>query len=250
MQEQERIRVLVVHDEHLVDAGLTATLGTAAGCEVVAPPRPAARGAALPRWLAQRQVDIVITDYEQGLRLAEALRLAPPAPGAGAPRTMIVTARATQAEIRGALRQGVAGYLAAASSRSEIVDAVRKVHLGMRHVSEPLAHRLLEDLLGEALTPRECEVLRLAAEGCANKVIAARLNVELGTVKCHMKAVMDKLQAANRTEAVVIAGRRGLLALQRARSGAGDAPAFRPPFKDRARAPAPLRCAAEPASFS
>jgi len=225
MGGQTRIRVLVRHDEQLVEAGLAATLARQPDCDLIAPNPGAPNDGALLAQLERHGVDVVLTDFERGLRLADALqRTQGPFRLAGA-RTLIVTGRSTQAEIRTALRHGVAGYLAATSSLDEIVDAVRKVHLGVRHVSEPLARSLLEDLLGEQLTPREGEVLRLAAQGCANKVIAARLNVELGTVKCHMKSVMDKLQAGNRTEAVVIASQRGLLTLHRAPPRAGWCPA-------------------------
>ncbi|WP_200230241.1 response regulator transcription factor [Rubrivivax gelatinosus] len=223
MGAMSRIRLLVRHGEHLVDAGLAATLARQPDCELVAP-APLPPDDLLPAWLAERGVDIVVTDYERGLRLAERLQRAP----APRPRTMIVTGRSTQAEVRAALRHGVGGYLGADSSGDEVVDAVRKLHRGVRHLSAPIAQRLLDGLLGEALTPRETEVLRLAAQGLANKVIAARLKVELGTVKCHMKAVMDKLQAGNRTEAVVVASQRGLLDLHHARPGADLPPAPAP----------------------
>jgi two-component system NarL family response regulator len=126
---------------------------------------------------------------------------------------MVVTSRVTQAEIRTALRHGVGAYLTTTSPTSEVADAVRNVQMGVRHVSQALARSLLDDMLDEQLTPRENDVLRLAAQGFANKVIAVRLQVELGTVKCHMRAILDKLHAGNRTEAVVIAHQRGLLAL-------------------------------------
>ena len=126
---------------------------------------------------------------------------------------MVVTSRATQSEIRTALKHGVAGYLTSTSPANEVMDAVLNVQMGIRHVSGSLAIGLLDNVLNEQLTPRETDVLRLAAQGLANKVIAARLQVELGTIKCHMRGILEKLGASNRTEAVVIAHERGLLAL-------------------------------------
>lgn len=211
-----RTRIVVTHADHLVDAGLKATLAGQPGLDLVALHRAPARELRLLAELDAQGVEVVVADYDSGVWLARAAQQLPWAPRSPA-RVMIVTGRVTQADIRSALKLGVAGYLTITSSSAEITDAVRKVGLGMRYVSDLLARSLLEDLLGERLTPRESEVLQLAAQGCANKVIAARLRVELGTVKCHMKAVLDKLQASNRTEAVIIANQRGLLALDRAR---------------------------------
>lgn len=205
-------RVLVMHGENLLDEGLAATLSRHADLEVLAPCTAIEMEAVLDR-LSEQRADIVITDYDRGVWLAGALQRTQVPFRPVRPRVMVITSRATQSEIRAALTQGVAAYLTNKSSLDEVVDAVRKMQLGIRHVSEPLARSLLDDLLGEQLTPREGEVLRLVAQGLPNKVIAAQLQVELGTVKCHMRAVLDKLRAGSRTEAVVIAHRRGLLAL-------------------------------------
>jgi two-component system NarL family response regulator len=214
MEISHKMKVLIMHGESLIDAGLAATLTRHDDVEVLEPSAHDAAQTALVHWLAQERADILITDYDRGMRLADALQRTQVPFRPVRPRIMVVTSRATQTEIQGALKLGIGGYLLSTSRSDEVIDAVRKLHLGVRHVSEPLMRLLLDDMAGERLTPRETEVLRLAALGCANKVIAARLQVELGTVKCHMKAVLDKLGASNRTEAVVIAHRRGLLAPQ------------------------------------
>jgi DNA-binding NarL/FixJ family response regulator len=226
MNDFTKIRILVMHGENLIDAGLVATLSRHADIEILEP-CTARDPQAVLQGLPGQRADILITDYERGVWLAAALHEEQVPFRPVRPRLILVTSRATQNEIRTALKQGVAGYLTASSPADEVLEAVRKVQMGMRHVSEPLAGKLLDDLLGEQLTPRESQVLRLAAEGLANKVIAARLRVELGTVKCHMRAVLDKLRAGNRTEAVVIAQQRGLLALVRPSSSATGAPASR-----------------------
>lgn len=220
MDVSSRIKVLITHGESLIDAGLAATLSPHDDIDVVASCAHGAPVTALLERLAHEPADILITDYDRGMQVADALQRSRVPFRPVRPRIMLVTGRATQAEIQHALKQSIGGYLMTTSPSAEVIDAVRRVHLGVRHVSEPLLRLLLDDMTGEHLTPRETEVLRLAALGCANKVIAARLQVELGTVKCHMTAVLDKLGASNRTEAVVIAHRRGLLAPQAVGRGA------------------------------
>jgi DNA-binding NarL/FixJ family response regulator len=212
MSSLAKTRVLVMHGENLIDAGLAFTLSRHADIEVLEPCMAEGVNAVL-NWLYAQRADILITDYDRGVSLATALNRTELASRPSRPRLMVVTNRATRAEIRHALKHGVAGYLTNTSPADEVVHAVRNVQMGIRHVSEPLARSLLDDLLDEQLTPRESEVLRLAAQGLSNKVIAGRLRVELGTVKCHMCAILDKLRAGNRTEAVVIAQQQGLLAL-------------------------------------
>lgn len=231
MEIREKTKVLIMHGESLIDAGLAATLARYDDVEVLEPVAHDAAQTALLRRCVQERADILITDYNRGMRVADALQSTRVPFRPVRPRIMVVTSRATQAEIQGALKQGVDGYLLSTSPSDEIIDAVRKLHLGVRHVSEPLLRLLLDDMAGERLTRRETDVLRLAALGCVNKVIAERLQVELGTVKCHMTAVLDKLGASNRTEAVVIAQRRGLLAPQAlVRDAAVSRP---PPLRDR-----------------
>lgn len=207
----QQTRVLVMHGENLVDAGLAVTLSRHPDVEVLKPCTADTPDAVL-HWLFEQRVDILITDYDRAMPLAVALEKAAESFHRACPHVVVVTNRTTQAEVRHALKLGVAGYLTHTSPADEVVDAVRNVRLGIRHVSGPLARSLLDDLLDEQLTPRETEVLRLAAQGFANKVIASRLLVEVGTVKCHMRAILEKLRAGNRTEAVVIAHQRGLLA--------------------------------------
>jgi DNA-binding NarL/FixJ family response regulator len=214
MGQRSAFRTLVMHRDYLVDAGLAATLARHADIHVLEPcPRSLPSGESL-RWIVGQAADIVITDYDRGLWMLDAAQRGHASFGPALPRAMIVTDRVRQAEIQMALKHGVAGYLTMTTAAEEIISAVRKVGMGVRHVSEGLASSLIDDLLGEQLTRREAEVLKWVALGSPNKVIAARLNVELGTIKCHMRSVLDKLGAGNRTEAVVIANRRGLLALR------------------------------------
>jgi DNA-binding NarL/FixJ family response regulator len=214
MGQRSVFRTIVMHSDYLVDAGLAAALARHADIQVLEPCPTSLRSGERLCWLAGQAADIVITDYDRGLWILDAAQRGHVPFSPVLPRTMIVTDRVTQAEIHTALKNGVAGYLTVTTAAEETINAVRKVGMGVRHISEGLAGSLIDDLLGEKLTPRESEVLKWVALGSPNKVIAARLNIELGTVKCHMRSVLQKLGAGNRTEAVVIANRRGLLALR------------------------------------
>ena len=212
MTRSRLTRVVVLHRDCLVDEGLAATLGRPLDMEVVET-RPVHGCQDMAAWLAAEAVDVVVTDHDRGVSLAQALRRSEGDLHTRQPRIVVVAAWVLPVQIRFALRHGVSGYMLVDSPSNEVVDAVRKVRTGLRHVSEPLARGLLEDMLSLQLTPRETQVLHLAARGLANKVIASHLQVELATIKCHMKAVMSKLNASNRTEAVVLASQRGLLTI-------------------------------------
>jgi len=184
------IKVLVDHEDTLLQAGLATLLARFDELAL-------AQGA---------DVDVVVTDYLGALRR---LRQAGD-PDAG-PRIVVLTRRDSELDIRCALSQGVDGYMIVGCSVDAIVDAVRAVHQGLRHLDPVATHRVAESMFHEPLTGREKQVLQLVATGCANKVIAARLQIGVGTVKTHMRSVLDKLDAASRTEAAAVAHRRGLL---------------------------------------
>ncbi len=186
------IKILVEHEDTLLQAGL-ATLLTRFPDLVLAHD-------------ADAPVDVVVADYNAGLRHLRQNA----AVGAG-PRIVVLTRRDSEIDIRCALAQGVDGYMVAGCSVDSVADAVRAVHQGLRHLDPVATHRIAESMFHEPLTGRETQVLQLVATGCANKVIAARLQIGIGTVKTHMRSVLDKLDVASRTEAAAVARRRGLL---------------------------------------
>ena len=211
MLPQSKIIVLSAHSEPLIDLGLVTTLARSSGVELISMGETAPSDAALLDFIASCRPDVVITDYERAGWLSEQqAQLA--GHRKSRPRIVVISNRGSQAEVRKAMKQGVSGYLVGSASCDEVLESVKRVFMGMRHVSDALARCLLQDVLEEQLTRRECDVLQLAALGCSNKTIATRLEVELGTVKSHMTAILDKLGAKNRTEAVLIANERGLLA--------------------------------------
>jgi DNA-binding NarL/FixJ family response regulator len=185
------LRLRVDHEDTLLQAGLAALL---------------ARYPDLALATEDAAADVVVTDYGAAMR-----RVRERASRPGAPRVVVLTRRDSEIDIRCALAQGVDGYLVVGCSVDSVAEAARAVHQGLRHLDAVATHRIAESMFHEPLTGRETEVLQLAAIGCANKVIAARLQIGVGTVKTHMRSLLDKLDVASRTEAAAVAHRRGLL---------------------------------------
>jgi DNA-binding NarL/FixJ family response regulator len=118
-------------------------------------------------------------------------------------------------EIYKSLEAGVRGYLLKEMVHTEVVRAIRVVHAGKRLMPPEVAERLSEHFPQAALTPREVEVLGCVAEGLGNKEIGARLGTAAGTVKMHLQNILLKLGASDRTHAVTLAVRRGIIYLDR-----------------------------------
>ena len=126
-------------------------------------------------------------------------------------RIIMLTTSDSDGEIQRALRAGAAAYLLKSMPKNELLAVIRSVHSGQRHVPPDVAARLAEHLGEENLTTRELEVLRLIRDGYRNKQIADQLAIAETTVNFHIKNLVDKLGANDRTHAVTIALRRGLL---------------------------------------
>jgi DNA-binding NarL/FixJ family response regulator len=126
-------------------------------------------------------------------------------------RIIMLTTSDADGDIQRALRAGAAAYLLKNTPKKELVTVIRSVHAGQRHIPPEVAARLAEFLGDDGLTPREMDVLRLIRDGHRNKEIAARLTISEATVNFHIKNLVSKLRANDRTHAVTIAVRRGLL---------------------------------------
>lgn len=126
-------------------------------------------------------------------------------------RIIMLTTTDSDGEIQRAMRAGASAYILKSVPKNDLLAAIRTVHAGRRHVTPDVAARLAEHMGEEDLTTRELEVLRLIRDGFRNKQIADRLAIAETTVNFHIKNLVDKLGANDRTHAVTIAIRRGLL---------------------------------------
>jgi DNA-binding NarL/FixJ family response regulator len=128
-------------------------------------------------------------------------------------RIIVLTTYAGDVQASAALRAGASGYLLKSLVSKELLETIRAVHAGKRRVPGEIASEIAEHVADDALSQREIDVLRRVAAGKSNKVIAAELNISEGTVKTHMKSILPKLDATDRTHAVMIALKRGIFDL-------------------------------------
>ncbi len=212
------IRILVADDHPVVREGLVAILGTQPDFNVVG---EAGDGLAAVAMASQLIPDVILLDLEMpGLDGVEALRrIRAACPEA---RAIIFTVFDTDERILAAVQAGAQGYLLKGVPRDEIFNAVRVVSNGGSLLQPVVASKVLRHLAGDqgrhqegsdALTEREMEVLRLMAQGRANKEIGATLFISERTVKFHVSSILSKLGAANRTEAVARAAQQGLVGM-------------------------------------
>jgi DNA-binding NarL/FixJ family response regulator len=126
-------------------------------------------------------------------------------------RIIVLTTYSGDVQALRALKAGAMGYLLKSSVRKELLDAIRAVHSGRRYIYAEISSQIAEHVGGATLTDREITILSLAAEGKANKSIAWQLSITEDTVKAHMKNIFLKLNATDRTHAVTVARKRGIL---------------------------------------
>jgi two-component system NarL family response regulator len=205
MPQQTRIKVVLAHSDPLIAAGLVTLLRKRRDFEVFVSSR-ALTSNATTRHL--QPAHVVVADYDSGLRLLASA-------GAGSPRVMILTHSDSEAQICRALEQGARGYLLLGCSLQELINALRSVNAGGLGLGPLVVSRMADWMKHQALTRREEDILRQLMLGLSNKGISRRLTLAVGTVKTHVKAILRKLDATNRTEAVAIAQRRGILREER-----------------------------------
>ena len=128
-------------------------------------------------------------------------------------RILVLTTYAGDATALRALKAGAHGYLLKSAMRTDLIDAIRAVHDGGRHIPPEVATQIAVHAIGETLTEREIEILSLVAAGNPNKQIARRLGISEDTVKAHLKRIFAKLGVADRTHAVTVAAKRGIIEL-------------------------------------
>jgi len=201
------IRILIVDDHPVVCSGLTSMLSAQTGIEVVG---SAASGEEALAMVQRDGPDLMLLDLRMpgmdGIGVLNALkRIEHP------PRVVVLTSFEKDEDIYRAIRAGAQGYLLKDTSESEMVAAISVVHSGKRYIPRHIAARLADRLMRSDLTPRELQILELLAQGSTNKQIAGSLDISDNTVRHHVNSIMEKLQVSDRTEAVAMALRSGVL---------------------------------------
>jgi DNA-binding NarL/FixJ family response regulator len=192
------VSVMILCADPIIAAGLSAVLHKVPNFRIV--PAPEAGDLVWGPSLA----DVVVADYETALRLAQS------APQQ-AKKLLVFTNHDSEPRICQALESGASGYLLYGVGLPELFDAIRSVRTGGVALSPLAAARITNRIQGKPLTAREKAVLEQLMLGLSNKLIASRLNLGVGTVKTHLKSILEKLDAPSRTGAVIAAQRRGLL---------------------------------------
>jgi DNA-binding NarL/FixJ family response regulator len=200
---------LTVDDHPLLREGIAAIINSQPDMSIVA--EAASSSEAVQRFREHRP-DVTLMD----LRLPDAsgidAMIAIRAEFADA-RIIMLTTFEGDVEIQRALEAGARGYMLKSMPPRELVDVIRQVHAGKKRVPSEVASSLAEHLSDESLTTREIDVLRHVADGNRNRDIAEQLYISEETVKVHVKHIMEKLGASDRTQAVAIAVRRGIIQL-------------------------------------
>ena len=209
LTDSPKIRILIVDDHPVVRHGLAAMLSYQPDMEVVA---EADTGLAAIDGFERHAPDVTLMDLSLPVMSGVDAILAIRRRDTKA-RIIVLTTFSGDVHAIKALKAGAAGYLLKDASRTDLLDTIRRVHRGDKCVPAAVAAALAEHAGDQALTNREIEVLRHVAAGNSNKVVAHRLCVSEDTVKAHMRNILVKLCASDRTHAVTIATHRGFLAL-------------------------------------
>lgn len=209
MSSAAPIRILTVDDHPLIRAGLAAFLKTESDIEVIA---EAGNGEEAIERYRELRPDIVLMDLSMPLMDGLAATRAILDEFSDA-RVIVLTTYDGDEDIHRALAAGARGYLVKDMLVDEVMDVVRAVHQGRRGIPPAVAAKLAEHTPRIPLTPRETEVLSLVAKGLSNGEVAGRIGRTEGTVKVHLKNILQKLGVDDRTDAVTTALRRGFIRL-------------------------------------
>jgi DNA-binding NarL/FixJ family response regulator len=209
VRDARAIRILSVDDHLLLREGIAAVLEGQPDMDLVG---QAASGREAIDSFRQLRPDITLMDLRMpdmnGIDAIMAIRSE-----FSNARIIVLTTFAGDAQAAAALKAGASGYLLKNLVRKELLETIRAVHAGKRRVPPEIATEIAEHVADDALTEREIQILRGVAAGKSNKLIAAELKIAEDTVKTHMKSILPKLDASDRTHAVTIALKRGIFHL-------------------------------------
>jgi DNA-binding NarL/FixJ family response regulator len=203
------IRILTVDDHPLLREGIAALIENQSDMELIA---EASNGREALEQFRQHRPDVTLMDLQMpevgGIDAMSTIRGEFPDA-----RIIVLTTHAGDVQVSRALKAGARAYLLKNLLRKELLDTIRAVHAGQKRISPEVAAEIAVHATDDSLTPREVDVLRLVAGGNANKEIAARLSLTEETVKSHIRNILGKLGANDRTHAVAIGLKRGILDL-------------------------------------
>jgi two-component system, NarL family, response regulator len=203
------IRILAVDDHPLLRGGIAALIAAQPDMQLIA---EASRGEEAVEQFRRHRPDITLMDLQMkgmsGIEAIIAIHAEFPAA-----KIIVLTNLEGDALAQRALKAGAQGYLLKGSMRTDLPETVRSVYRGAKAIDSDVAVRLAEHVSDERLSPREIEVLSLIAAGNSNKMISARLDLSEETTKAHVKNIIAKLHAHDRTHAVTVALRRGIIQL-------------------------------------
>lgn len=207
--DPSRIRILSADDHPLLREGIAGLVASQADMEVVA---EASNGREAVEQYRKHRPDVTLMDLQMpemsGIDAMGAIRAEFPDA-----RIIVLTTYAGDVQVMRALKAGARAYLLKGLLRKELLDTIRAVHAGHKRVPAEVASEVAEHATDDALTSREIDVLRLISGGNANKEIAAQLSITEETVKGHVKNILAKLGANDRTHAVTIGLKRGIIEL-------------------------------------